>query len=122
MADCWNAPRKNSAFSDEQVAKLKAELTGEKDTLRSLIFALHTARIALREAIQAPDANETSVRAASAKVAVAEADLAVERLKLYSKIGPILTEEQREKVKVFQAKIDDFLDTAINRIGEHLAE
>jgi len=109
-------------LSDEQLAKIKAELGSEKDTLHALISALHTARVGLREAIQAPDANETSVRAASAKVSVAEADLAVERLKLYGKISPILTEEQREEVKVFQGKIDDFFDTAINRIGEHLAQ
>jgi Spy/CpxP family protein refolding chaperone len=107
-------------LSDEQVAKIKTELKGEKDTLRDLISRLHEARVGLRETIQASDANESSVRTASAKVAAVEADLAVERLKLYGKISPILTAEQVEKVKEFQSRLDDFLDNAVNHIGDRL--
>jgi Spy/CpxP family protein refolding chaperone len=107
-------------LTDEQVTEIKTQLAGEKETLKSLLTKWHDARMGLREAIQASDATESSVRVASAKVAAVEADLAVERLKLFSKIGPILTADQREKVKEFQSKIDDFLDHAINRIGERL--
>jgi Spy/CpxP family protein refolding chaperone len=107
-------------LTDEQVAKIKTELKGEKDTLRDLISRLHDARVGVREAIQAADANESSVRAASAKVAAVEADLAVERLKIYGKISPILTAEQVEKVREFQARLDDFLDNAINHVGDRL--
>ncbi len=107
-------------LSDDQVSQIKAQLLAEKDNLKGLITKLHDARVGLREAIQASDATETTVRAASAKVASVEADLAVERLKLFGKISPILTEEQRDKVKEFQSRIDDFLDGAISRIGERL--
>ena len=107
-------------LTDEQVTKIKAELKGEKETLHDLISKLHEARVGLRNAIQAGDATETSVRAACAKVAEVEANLAVERLKLYGRISPILTPEQREQVKQFQSRIDDFLDNAINRIGDTL--
>jgi Spy/CpxP family protein refolding chaperone len=75
----------------------------------------------LRDAIQSSGATEASVRAAAAKVATVEADLAVERLKLYGRISPILTADQREQVKQFQSKIDDFLDGAINRLSERLS-
>jgi len=108
-------------LTDDQLAQIKAQLGGEKETLKALISKLHDARVALREAIQSPDANESSVRAASAKAAAVEADLAVERFKLYGKLSPILNDEQREKVKQFQSRIDDFVDNAINRIGEHLS-
>src|SRR5882757_6437146 len=64
----------------DQKAQIKTILAGEKDTLQSLLGQLHDARKDLREAIQAGDANESSVRAASAKAASAEADLAVERM------------------------------------------
>jgi Spy/CpxP family protein refolding chaperone len=108
-------------LTDEQVAKIKTELKGEKDTLKELVSRLHDARVGLREAIQASDANESSVRSASAKVAAVEADLAVERLKIHGKISPILTPEQLEKIREFQARFDDFLDNAINHLGDRLA-
>jgi Spy/CpxP family protein refolding chaperone len=108
-------------LTDEQVAKIRTELRGEKDTLHDLISKLHEARVDLRNAIQASDATEASVRAASAKVAEVEANLAVARLKVYGKISPILTPEQREQVKQFQSHIDEFLDNAINRAAEKLS-
>ncbi len=107
-------------LTDEQVNEIKTQLAGEKEILKSLLTKWHDARVGLREAIQAPDATESSVRVASAKVAAIEADLAVERLKIFSKLSPILTSDQREKVKEFQTRIDDFLDNAITRIGERL--
>jgi len=107
-------------LSDDQVAQIKAQLLAEKETLKSLIANLHDARAGLRTAIQAPDGNESSVRAASAKVAAIQADLAVERFKLCRRISPILTDQQREKVNEFQSRIDDFVDRAISRIGERL--
>jgi Spy/CpxP family protein refolding chaperone len=65
-----------------QRSQIKTILTGEKTTLSPLIGALHQARQNLRAAIRAGDATEESVRAASAQVAAAEANLAVERMKL----------------------------------------
>jgi len=109
------------SLTDEQIEKIKTELKADKDTIKSQLSQLHEARVGLRAAIQASDATEASVRAASVKVASAEANLAVERFKLYGKISPLLTAEQREKVKEFQEKIDDLVDGIINRIGEHLA-
>lgn len=107
-------------LTDEQVTKIRSELKAEKDALSDLISRLHEARVGLLETIQATDATETSVRAASAKVAVVEADLAVERLKLYGRISPILTPEQREKIIEFQTRLDDFLDNRLNHLGEQL--
>jgi len=82
-----------------------------------LLAALHDARANLRNAIRASDANETSVRAASAKVAAAEADLAVERMKLYGKIAPILTDAQRQQLADMQDHADEFLNRALGRPG-----
>jgi Spy/CpxP family protein refolding chaperone len=113
--------REKLGLTDEQVAQIKAQLQDEVETVKGLVTKLHDARTGLREAIQAAGATEASVRAAAAKVAAVEADLAVERLKLYGKINPILTADQREQVKQFQSRIDDFLDGAINRIGERLS-
>jgi periplasmic protein CpxP/Spy len=108
-------------LTNEQITKIKNELNGEAVVLKGLISKLHQTRVALRVAIQASDANESTVRAASAKMAAVEADLAVERLRLFNKLCPILTTEQREMLKELQTKIDDFLDNAIGRMGERLS-
>jgi len=105
-------------LTDNQVSQIRAEFGAERDTLKSLIARLHEARVDLRQAIRAANASEASVRAASAIVGAVQADLAVERFKLYGRINPILTEEQREKVKDFEAQIDDWVETALQRLGE----
>jgi Spy/CpxP family protein refolding chaperone len=83
---------------------------------------VHDARTGLRDTIQTPNATEASVRAASAKVAAAESDLAVERLNLYCRISPILTAEQHQKLSDLESKMDEMVDAGIERIGERLAE
>jgi Spy/CpxP family protein refolding chaperone len=109
-------------LTDDQKAQIKTILRSEKDTLKPMLGRLHTARENLRAAIQAGDANETSVRAASAQVAAVEADLAVERMKIYGKIAPILTDEQRQQISDFQQRADDFTDQAIAHTGDGLAK
>ena len=109
-------------LTDEQKSQIKTSLSGEKETLQRLLTQLHDARKGLRETIQARDATEASVRAASAKVAAVEADLAVERLKLHGKLAPILTDEQRGKLAELEARLDEFLTDAIGRLGHRLGE
>jgi len=109
-------------LSPDQVAKIKTKLNGEKDTLTGILCSLHDTRIGLRETIQKSGASEMEIRAAAAKVAAVEADLAVERAKLYGKISPILTADQLAKVNEFQQRADDFVDGAIAAIGKRLAE
>jgi Spy/CpxP family protein refolding chaperone len=105
-------------LTDDQKAQIKTVLIADKDTLANLSGQLHTGRQNLRAAIHASDANETSVRAASAKVAGVEADFAVERMKLYGKIAPILTDEQRRKIADFEQRADSLAGEAIARLGE----
>jgi Spy/CpxP family protein refolding chaperone len=109
-------------LTGDQRTQIKAVFAGEKDTLAPLLATLHDARKNLRTAIRASDANEASVRAASAKVAGAEADLAVERMKLYGKIAPILTDAQRQQLADLQQRADDFVDNVVARIGSGLGD
>ena len=109
-------------LTDDQKAQIKTVLSSEKDALVPLLGQLHDARKALRAAIHASDANETSVRAAAARVAAVEGDLAVERMKIYGKIAPILTDEQRQKIADFEQRADSFVDDVIARIGERLGD
>jgi Spy/CpxP family protein refolding chaperone len=106
----------------DQRTQIKAVLVADKDTLAPLLSSLHEARVGLRTSIRASDATEASVRAASAKVAAAEADLAVERMKLYAKIAPILTDAQRQQLAGLEQRADEFVDNVITRIGSGMGD
>ncbi len=108
-------------LKDEQLEKIKAELRAEKDTIAPMLKQLHETRKSLRETIQA-GGDETAIRASFSKVAEVEADLAVERAKLHKNIKPILTDEQIEKAKEIEAKVDDFVFDALKTLGERLGQ
>jgi Spy/CpxP family protein refolding chaperone len=105
-------------LTDDQKSQIKAVLSVDKDMLKSLFGQLHDARKNLRAAIRANGTNESTVRAASAKVAGVEADLAVERMKLYGKIAPLLTDEQHRKIADFEQRFDNVVGGAIARMDE----
>jgi periplasmic protein CpxP/Spy len=109
-------------LTDEQINKIKGELLAEKEILKPLVTSLHDAKIGLREVIQKKGASESEIRAASAKVAAVEADLAVERARLYGKLSSILTADQLAKIDEFQEKMDDFADGAISVFFARLAQ
>lgn len=105
-------------LTPDQRSQIRSILADEKGNLQPLLSQLHATRVNLRDSIRASDASEASVRTASARVAAAEADLAVERMKLYGKISPILTDAQRQKIAAFEERGDDRVDQAIAHIGE----
>jgi Spy/CpxP family protein refolding chaperone len=107
-------------LTDDQKAQIKTILRGEKNTLVPLLNQLHDARKNLRAAIRSSDASEAAVRAASANVASVESNLAVERMKLYGQIAPILTDAQRKELADMQQLADDVADNAIARLGSEL--
>jgi Spy/CpxP family protein refolding chaperone len=104
-------------LSAAQRTQIRSILLDESDNLKQLFGQLHDARTNLREVIRASDTNEAAVRAAAAEVAGVEADLAVERLKLYRQIAPVLTNEQRGKIAAFEQRIDGVVDNAIAQLG-----
>lgn len=58
----------------------------------------------------------------TSKLAAVEADLAVERRKLYGRISPILTADQHEKLKALEARVDEMVDGLLERISSPAAE
>ena len=109
-------------LSDDQVTQIKEQFKSEKDNITSLLNRLHDAHGHLRVAIQKPDATETSVREAAAQLSAVESDLAVERLKLWGKIGPILSADQRVGLAQLEAGVDQFIERVINQIDSNLSE
>lgn len=89
----------------DQRSQIKSILGDQQAELKPLVAALAEARKGLREAIHAKDATEGAVRAAASKVGSAEADLAVERMKIFAKISPVLTDEQRAKMAEMESRL-----------------
>ena len=122
-AGAWlERAKEKLGLTSEQVGQIKAVLKSEKDNLIPLLTRLQESRAGLRAAIRADESSETSVRVAAARLAATESDLAVERMKLFHQISPILTSEQRAKLKDFQARTDEWLEGAISRVAERLGE
>jgi Spy/CpxP family protein refolding chaperone len=106
-------------LSEDQITKIKGELSAEKENIKPLLLQLHETRKSLRETMQA-NGDEAAIRAAFAKVADVEEELTVQRAKIRSNISPILTEEQQNKLKVIEEKMDEFVINAIKNIGSRL--
>ncbi len=109
-------------LTPEQNRQIRAVLASDKEKLTTLLTAAHDARINLRTSIRTAGASENEIRGASAKVASAEADLAVERAALYGKISPILTADQLAKLNQLQQRADDLVDGAIAGLGRRLTD
>jgi Spy/CpxP family protein refolding chaperone len=114
--------REQLGLTHEQVKTIRGDLAADKDTLTHLASSLHDARINLRQTIRTPKVSEEDIRAASARVAAVEADLAVERAKLYGKISPVLTPEQLAKLDDLQQRADNMVDGAIAGFGRRIAQ
>jgi Spy/CpxP family protein refolding chaperone len=119
-AQMFESIRERLGLTDDQLAQIKAQLQPQRESLKDLILKLHEAKGALRRCIHSSDATEAALRSAAAKVGEVEADLAVERHKLYGKINAILTAEQREQITEFQEKLDELLDTAIDQLSRRV--
>jgi len=101
-------------ITSEQKEQIRAVLREFQPTVGPLVKTCIQERRALRETIRATPVNEAAIRAQSAKVAAAEADLAVARARIVEKVRPILTAEQ---LKALHGMEED----AYARIDEGLA-
>lgn len=110
-------------LNDDQIAQIKKVRNEEKAYVLAKVSDLHKARVEMRAVIQQQTGkvDEKAVRAAHARVAAVEADLAVERAKIYAKISPILTPEQLAKVQEFQQRKDENVQWFLKNIGSHPA-
>jgi periplasmic protein CpxP/Spy len=91
-------------LSDQQKTQAKALLETNQAQNKPLFSTLMTAKHQLRELVQSGSADEAAIRAQAAKVAAAEADLAVKRAQDAKQFLALLTPDQVTKFKAFQAK------------------
>jgi protein CpxP len=99
---------KKLGLSDDQTTQIQGIFANHKAEMSTQLDSVKAARTALFDAIHADTFDENAVRAASAKVAQAEADLAVSRARITSEVRNVLTPDQ-------QAKAKEMLTNARNR-------
>ena len=118
----WHLKKMMAAvgLSDEQKAEVKDILTQNRTLLEPIRKQLVTERRALRNLIQSGSSDEAAIRSQAASVANLQADLAVERAKVYQAILPVLNPDQIQKLKDFQEERDRKVDNFLSRIGERL--
>ncbi len=97
------ALRKELNLSKSQMERIKKEFASLKEPMKAQSQRLREARTTLRTAIQS-GATETEIRNAAATIGTIEGDLAMVRATLFSRIKPILTPEQLEKLKQLQER------------------
>lgn len=105
--------KEHLGITDAQAEQIRAVLKEDRETLAALARSLHESHSKLRSTIRNDKASEADIRAASAELAQAQADMAVERHKLFGKIKPILTAEQLEKIAVIEERLGGFVEKAI---------
>ena len=91
-------------LSDTQKQQVHDLMGTHHDEMRATMESLRQAHDALREASEASPLDETAIRAASAKVAAIEADLAVAHARIQQELRRILTEAQWTGLKQLEAE------------------
>jgi periplasmic protein CpxP/Spy len=95
---------KELGLNDQQKSQAKAILEASRAQNMPYFKAMMTEKRQMKELILTGTADEAAIRAQSAKVAAAEADLAVQRGKEAKQLLALLTPEQKTKLKTIMDK------------------
>ena len=96
-------PLRELNLSEDQQAQLRKIRGARQDEFRQAGEKVHTAREGMRALIEAERIDEGAIRAKSAEVAAAEAEIAILNAKVRQEAVQILTSEQQQKLKELQA-------------------
>jgi Spy/CpxP family protein refolding chaperone len=91
-------------LTDAQETQVRTLVEAHQAATTPVLDRVVTARQALHAAVTASPVDEAAIRARSAELASAEADLAVARARLHADISRILTPEQRAELDQMQAR------------------
>jgi protein CpxP len=91
-------------LTDAQETQMRTLVEAHRASTNPLVERAATARQGLDAAVMASTVDEGTIRARSAELAAAEADLAVARARLHADILKILTPEQRTRLEQMRAR------------------
>jgi Spy/CpxP family protein refolding chaperone len=96
-------PLRELNLTEDQQAQLRKIREARQDEFRQAGEKVRTARDGMRALIEAERLDEGAIRARSAEVAAAEAEIAILNAKVRQEAMQILTSEQQQKLKELQA-------------------
>lgn len=102
----WMVLRSELNVSGEQKAKIKEVVQSQKPEIATAAKAVWEKHVALRSAVLADQPDEQVIRKASDDLGKAIGDAAVLASKVAGQVKPILTTEQREKIKQFRQECE----------------
>jgi len=108
-------------LTDQQKGEIRDILhDGWQNGMGDAVDDVRLARRDLRHAIQDPEATDSAISAASAKVAQAETTLALARHRTAKKVIAVLDDEQRAKARELRDELEARGDALFERIGARL--
>ena len=108
-------------LSESQRDQVKDVLRTRRDAIIAEVQAVRTARLALRQAIEAQPLDEAAVRARAADLGKAEADAAVLHAEIRGQVLPILNDEQKEKLAALRRHAET-ADRTVSSIRDFLSK
>lgn len=104
-------------LSDEQRTTIQDLLKEARPELQPLLEKVGDQRKALAIAAEATPVDEAAIRAQASGLATLEADLAIEKAKIFSKIKATLTPQQVERLSTLEGASEQLLRGALSRMG-----
>ena len=90
-------------LTDDQKAQLKSIADSHRDEFRAAAEKVRAIRESMRSLVDAESINESAIRAKSAEIASAEADVMILNAKVRQESMQVLTPEQQQKLKDLRA-------------------
>jgi Spy/CpxP family protein refolding chaperone len=105
-------------LTEAQRAQVRSLTDTHRAATEPVLERARTARQALHAAVTASTVDEGAIRARSAELASAEADLAVARARLHADITKILTPEQRAELEANRSRMAERMQSMRERRGQ----
>lgn len=109
-------------LTPQQQQQVKEIFARNRPRTEPLIKQLMIERRALRDLTQAENIDEAAIKAQSARIAVIQTDLAINRAHVSHEIRGVLTLEQIVRAKGLQARRDKKIDEGTARFGKRFEQ
>ncbi len=105
-------------ITPEQRQKIRAVIMEHRTEIAATVKEVRAKRVALRNAVLSGKADEAAIRTAAHELGEAVADAAVKAAHLRNDLAPILTSEQRAKIKEFLEQRDNAIDSFLEKASQ----
>jgi Spy/CpxP family protein refolding chaperone len=97
-------------LSEKQRSSVRSIVKGHKQEIATVAKSVHDKRKSLRDVVMSDSATEDEIRRAADALGDAISDAAVLGAKVRREVKPVLTEEQRTKIREFISDRDSAID------------